>query len=174
MKQHISGNQATFNPQLYKSFIGAFFEQECPQLGGFLTRQVLVKCINDMVLQFSPETRHMRPGQINWPTVHKNEKGYYGKSMKNTRLTNVVLDLIQPEDAADRADGKKRRDIKKEAAGRLCRQAFEQDGCMTNAEIAIVFKISPPTVSKYIAEIETVQQVSRETYHSVRLLSVIS
>jgi len=208
MKQHISGNHATFNPQLHKSFVGAlgaFFEQECPQLGGFRTRQVLVKCINDMVMQFFPETSHMRPGQITWPTVHKNEKGSYGKSMKNTRLTNVILDLIQPQDAADRADGKKLRVIKKEAAARLCRQAFEQDGCMTNAEIAIMLKISPPTVSKYIAEIETesqtvlprrgtihdmgpslthkkiiinklfieqktVQQVSRETYHSVRAI----
>lgn len=208
MKQHISANHATFNPQLHKSFegaLGAFFEQECPQLSGFRTRQVLVKCINDMVLQFFPETSHMRPGQITWPTVHKDEKGSYGKSMKNTRLTNVVLDLVQQQDAADRADGKKLRDIKKEATARLCRQAFEQDGCMTNAEIAIMLKISPLTVSKYIAEIETesqtvlprrgtihdmgpslthkkiiinklfieqktVQQVSRETYHSVRAI----
>jgi DNA-binding CsgD family transcriptional regulator len=208
MKQHISANHATFNPQLYKSFVGAlgaFFEQECPQLGGFRTRQVLVKCIHDMVLKFFPETSHMRPGQITWPTVHKNEKGSYGKSMKSTRLTNVVLDLIQQQDVIDRADGKKLRDIKKEAAGRLCRQAFEQDGCMTNAEIAIILKISPATVSKYIAEIEiesqtvlprrgtihdmgpslthkkiiinklfieqkTVQQVSRETYHSIQAI----
>lgn len=208
MKQHITNNQAAFNPQLYKSFQGAleaFFAQECPQLGGFRTRQVLVKTINDMVLQFFPETNHMRPGQISWPTVHKDEKGSYGKSIKNTRLTSVVLDLVQSQDAMDRAKGKKLREIKKEATGRICRQAFEQDGCMTNAEIAILLKIAPATVSKYISEIEnesqtvlprrgtihdmgpslthkkiiinklfieqkTVQQVSRETYHSVHAI----
>ncbi|MFA6716884.1 MAG: DUF1670 domain-containing protein [Victivallaceae bacterium] len=208
MKQHITNNQAAFNPQFYKSFMGAleaFFAQECPQIAGFRTRQVLVKTINDMVLQFFPETNHLRPGQISWPTVHKNEKGSYGKSIKNTRLTNVVLDLVQSQDAMDRAKGRKLREIKKEAAERICRQAFEQDGCMTNAEIAIILKISQPTVSKYISEIETesqtvlprrgtihdmgpslthkkiiinklfieqktVQQVSRETYHSVRAI----
>lgn len=206
MKRHISSNSATFTPQSFKTFIGAliaFFEQECPQIGGFKTRQVLVQSINDMVMKFYPETNHLRPGQITWPTVHKDEKGSYGKSMKNTRLTNVILDLVQQQDAAERADGKRLRDIKKEATGRLCRQAFEQDGCMTNAEIAIMLKISPSTVGKYIAEIETesqtvlprrgtihdmgpslthkriiinklfieqktVQQVCRETYHSVR------
>lgn len=208
MKRHITDNQAVFNPQAYKSFtgaLGAFLEQECPQLGGFRTRQVLVKTINDMVLRFFPETNHLRPGQITWPTVHKNEKGSYGKSIKNTRLTNVVIDLVQTQDAMDRGNGKKLREIKKEATGRICRQAFEQDGCMTNAEIAILLKIAPATVSKYISEIEienqtvlprrgtihdmgpslthkkiiinklfieqkTVQQVSRETYHSVRAI----
>lgn len=208
MKHHISANQATFSPQCYKSFtgaLGAFFEQECPQLGGLRTRQVLVKCINDMVLKFFPETNHMKPGQIIWTTVHKDEKGSYGKSMENTELTNVVLDLIQPQDAAERAEGKKLREIKKEAVARMCRQSFEQGGCMTNAELAIILKISPATVGKYIAEVETetqtvlprrgtihdmgpslthkkiiinklfieqktVQQVSRETYHSVRAI----
>lgn len=208
MNKHISGCYATFNPQLYKTFEGAliaFIEQECPQLGGFQTRQVLARCIADMVRQFYPETSHMSPGQITWPTVHKDEKGSYGKSIKNTRLTNVVLDLVQPHDAADRASGKRLREIKKDAAARLCCQAFEQEGCLTNAEIAIMLKISPPTVSKYISEVETetqtvlprrgtihdmgpslthkkiiinklfidqktVQQVSRETYHSVQAI----
>ena len=90
--------------------------------------------------------------------------------MKSTRLTNVVLDLIQQQDVIDRANGKKLRDIKKEAAARLCRQAFEQDGCMTNAEIAIILKISPPTVSKYIAEIEIESQTvlpRRGTIHDM-------
>ena len=44
MKRDMTDNQAVFNPQMYKSFTGAleaFFEQECPQLGGFRTRQVV-------------------------------------------------------------------------------------------------------------------------------------
>jgi hypothetical protein len=158
MKNNLTANQATFNPQAYKSFEGAleaFFSSECPQLGGFRTRQVLVKSILDMVNKFYPETSHMRPGQVTWPTVHKNEKSSYGKSMKQTRLTTVILDLVQTSDAKDRADGKKLKTIKKEAVARLCKQSFEQEGCMTNAELAILLKISPATVSKYINEWET-------------------
>lgn len=204
MKQHLSATHAAFGPQSFKNFAGAlaaFFEQECPQLGGFRTRQVLVKSIIDMVEKFYPETSHLRPGQISWPTVHKDEKGSYGKSIANTRLTSVVLDLVQVGDAAERAEGKRLREVKKEAVARLCVQAYEQNGCMTNTELAVLLKISPFTVGKYIAEFElekqtvlprrgtihdmgpslthkkiiiqklfieqkTVQQVSRETYHS--------
>lgn len=205
MKNNIDANHATFCPQAYKCFEGAleaFFSYECPQLGGIRTRQVLVKSISDMVNQFYPETSHMKPGQVTWPTVHRDEFSSYGKSIKKTRLTTVVLDLVQSQDALERAKGKRLRVVKKEAIARMSKQAFNQEGCLTNAELAILLKISPSTVSKYIKEWEeenrevlprrgsihdigptlthkriiiqklfieqkTVQQVSRETSHSL-------
>lgn len=208
MKKHVSHNEASFGPQRYKNFagaLGAFFEQECPQIGGHRTRLVLVNSICSMVASFYPKTTHMSPGQISWTTVSKDEKGSYGKSVANTLLTNVVLDLVQSHDADERAAGKKVIEVKKEAVARLCKQAYEQDGCLTNAELAILLKISPMTVSKYIAEVElknntvlprrgtihdmgpslthkkiiinklfieqkSVQQVSRETYHSFQAI----
>jgi hypothetical protein len=205
MKKNIDANHATFCPQAFKCFEGAleaFFSYECPQIGGVRTRQVLVKSIIDMVRQFYPETSHMQPGQVTWPTVHRDEFSSYGKSIKETRLTTVVLNLVQSQDALDRAKGKRLRVIKKEAVARLCKQAFNQEGCLTNAELSILLKMSPSTVSKYIKEWEienrevlprrgsihdigptlthkriiieklfieqkTVQQVSRETCHSL-------
>ena len=208
MSKQISDNEAVYKPQYYKTFPGAleaFFSQECPQLGGFRTRQVLVKSINDMVLNFFPNTSNMRQGQVNWITVHKNEKSSYGKSIKNTKLTNVILDLVQERDPLDRANGKRLREMKKEAVVRLHNQAFDQNGCLTNAETSILLKISPSTVGKYIKEYElenktviprrgtihdigpslthkkiiihklfierkTVQQTSKETFHSLEAI----
>jgi hypothetical protein len=205
MKKTIDANQATFQPQVYKCFGGAleaFLCSECPQIGGMRTRQVLVKSITDMVHQFYPETSHMQPGQILWPTVHFEEFSSYGKSIRETRLQPVILDLISSNEALERSKGKKLKIIKKEAIVRLCKQAFDQEGCLTNAELAILLKISPSTVSKYIKEWEqenremlprrgsihdmgptlthkkiiieklfieqkSVQQVSRETRHSL-------
>lgn len=208
MNKKVSSNQATYTPQFYKTFSGAleaFFAEECPQLGGFRTRQVLVNSLRNMVLKFFPKTEYMNQGQISWATVHKDEKMSYGKAINNTRLTNVILELVQEHDPLERADGKKLRDIKKEAVARLHKQAYHQDGCLTNAETAILLKISPGTVSKYIKEWEaenneviprrgtihdigpslthkkiiieklfiekkTVQQVSRETFHSLQAI----
>jgi len=140
MKKEMSHYQATYGPMNFKTFAGAlesFFSQECPQLGGVKTRQVLVQSIMEMVNEFYPETSNMRQGQTLWTTVDKNEKSSYGKSIRNTRLTQVILDLVRPEDIMERADGKKLKDIKQEAAVRLFEQAYEQGGCMTNAEVAI-------------------------------------
>jgi hypothetical protein len=81
--------------------------------------------------------------------VHPPRKG---KTIKNSRLTPVVLDLIPATDITDRANSKKLRELKKDAAARLCRQAFDQDGCMTLAELSILLKMAPTTASKYLRE----------------------
>lgn len=154
MKTHASHAAATYEPQSFKSFEGAlfsFFRNECPQLGGDRTRQALVQEIHAMVRRFFPATGHLEAGQTVWPTVHKDAKGAYGKRIQDTELTTVVLDLVLPGDAADRAAGRKLRDIKIDAAARLCIQAYEQDGCLTNAELAILLKIAPETAGRYIA-----------------------
>lgn len=161
MKKKMSQNQATFTPQSYKSFGGAleaFFSLECPAIGGELTRKVLVKGVVDMVNQFYPETTHLRQGQVCWPTVHRDELSSYGKSIKETTLTTVVLDLIPSSEAIERAKGKRLRLIKKESIARMCKQAYEQEGCLTSAELSLLLKISPTTVGKYIKEWETEKQ----------------
>ncbi|MDK2856894.1 MAG: hypothetical protein PWQ89_13 [Verrucomicrobiota bacterium] len=118
------------------------------------TRQVLAQAVQGMVGEFYPEASHLRQGQIQWVTVDKDETSSYGKSMRQTKLKNVGLDLVRSKDIAERAEDKRLREIRKEAAVRLFKQADEQNGCMTNAEVAILLKISPCTVSKYVHEWE--------------------
>ena len=157
MNQQRNHHAEAYGPMQYKTFAGAlcaFFQAECPQLGGQRTRQVLVQSITEMVGRFYPETSHLRPGQIQWTTVHRDAKPSYGKTIQNTQLASVILDLVRPEDAKERSEGKCLRDLKKEAVARLLQQAFEQEGCLTNVETAILLKISPATVGKYIREWE--------------------
>lgn len=173
MKTAENSTFAAYEPQRYKTFQGAleaFFEQECPQLGGTRTRMTLVNAIFQMVQSFFPDSTNLKQGQIIWTTVHKNEKGAYGKKIKNSRLTPVVVDLIPPSDIAERAKGKKLRDLKKDAAVRICRQAYKQDGCMTLAELSILLKMAPSTASKYIREYEKEEQIvvpRRGTIHDM-------
>ncbi len=205
MKKHESHAASTYSPQTFKSFGGALFaflEKEFPQVAGGLTRQMLVAQIEKMVSEFFPSTSHLAAGQTKWTTVHKNAKASYGKRIQDTELTSVVLDLVQSCDAGDRAGGKRLRDMKKEAVARLCKQAYKQNGCLTNAELSILLKTSAGAIGKYISEWElehntvlprrgtihdmgptlthkkiiihklfieqkSVQQVSRETHHSL-------
>lgn len=205
MKNMTSSAAATYTPQEYKTFTGAlcaFLEKEFPQLMGNQSRIMLAQVINEMVSKFFPKAENLRPGEVPWITVGKDEFSSYGKSISQTELVPVTLTLIQSNDAHDRAEGRRLREIKKESAIRLATEAYEQGGCMTNAEIAILLKISTATVSKYIKEWElenkkvvprrgsihdigptlthkkiiihklfieqkSVQQTSRETFHSL-------
>jgi len=173
MNTQLEHAKEIYNPMTYKNFAGAlsaFLTEECPQVGGSMTRQVLVRAICDMVHQFYPQTTHMRPGQINWTTIDKKEKPSYGKKTSDCHLTNVTLDLVKEDDAQQRAEGRKLRDIKKDSTVRLFQQSDQQGGTMTNAEIGILLKISASTVSKYVREYERENDVvvpRRGTIHDM-------
>jgi len=97
---------AMFGPQQYKTFQGAleaFLANEFPQLSGKLARIALVNGIYQMVRKFFPDTSHLKQGQVLWTTIHKDERGAYGKTITDSKLTPVVLDLIPPEDIIERA-----------------------------------------------------------------------
>jgi DNA-binding NarL/FixJ family response regulator len=161
MKTTLAQANVVYAPGQHKTFagaLGAFFEQECPQLGGSRTRQVLVQQVQTMVEQFYPETSRLRSGQVQWTAVAADETASYGKSIRQTRLQSVVLDLVRPDDVLERAHGRRLKDVKKEATARLFRQAHAQQGCLTHADVAILLKMSYSTVCKYVREWEDEHQ----------------
>ena len=161
MRKELTAAQADYNPQFYKSFEGAleaFFSEECPQLGGARTRRLLVDVIRDMVTEFFPSTSCLSAGQTPWTCVHKDARSSYAKTINQTRLTPVVLDLVKTSEIADRAAGVSLEDIRKEAVARLFKQAYAQDGVLTSAEVAVMLKIGTSTVGNYIAQWEEENQ----------------
>ena len=157
MSERIQHARDTFGPQLFKTFEGAlnsFMEAECPQLGGLRTRQTLVGAIAELVHAHFPSTSHLGQGQIRWTAVHKDERSSYGKTISQSRLTPVVLDLLPTSEIEARAQGAKLREVKKEAVARLFTQTYQQSGVLTNAEVALLLKLSAGTVGTYRREWE--------------------
>lgn len=157
MSDHLQQARDTFGPQTFKTFegaLGAFLATECPQLGGARTRITLVRAIAQLVQAHFPSSTHMAQGQVRWTTVHKDEKSSYGKTIAQSQLAPVVLDLLPHSEVQARADGTRLREVKKEAVARLFTQAYEQHGVMTNAEVALLMKLSPGTISQYRREWE--------------------
>jgi len=149
--------ERTYGPTEQKTFTGAlgsFFAREFPQLMGERARRAVVQGVVEMVHRFFPETSHLRPGQTPWTTVAKQTTSSYGKTIGDTPLVGVVLNVLAEDEVAQRKNGKRLRELKIEAVGRLCEQADEQGGCLTSAELAVLLKTTPPTISKYIRAYE--------------------
>lgn len=145
----------TYGPQEQKTFLGAlesFLAKELPAIAGDRARRAIAQGLTEMVHRFYPETTHLRPGQTPWVTVAKDESSSYGKSMSKTKLVSVNLQLIGEDEAAKRKKGARLREIKIESVARACNEADAQGGCLTAAELALMFKTTPTTISKYIGE----------------------
>jgi DNA-binding CsgD family transcriptional regulator len=173
MKSSKSSVEAQFGPLQKKTFASAlslFFEQQCPQMGGHLTRQVLVNTIRKLVDEFYPANTHLRMGQIMWPAVDEKEHAAYGKSMQKTRIKPVFVDMIAPEDIEAAFKGEKRRRIRQQATVRLFHQAKEQGGVLTEVDVATMMRLSPATISNYVRNWEKEHQTlvpRRGTIHDM-------
>jgi len=173
MKSSKSSLEAQFGPLQKKTFASAlslFFEQQCPQMGGYLTRQVLVNNIQKLVDEFYPANTHLRMGQIMWPAVDENEQTAYGKSMEKTRIKPVFVDMIAPEDIEAAFKGEKRMRIRQQATVRLFHQAKEQGGVLTGVDVATMMRLSPATISNYVRKWEKEHQTlvpRRGTIHDM-------
>lgn len=148
---------STYGPAAQKTFTGAlesFFASEFPQLAGERARRSVVQGIVEMVHRFFPATSHLRQGQTTWISVAKNEVSSYGKTITETRMVPVIVTLLAEDEAKQRRDGKRLRDIKRQSVARACLEIDQQGGCVTAAELALMFKTTPTTVGKYIAHWE--------------------
>jgi len=150
--------KVTYGPMLqktYSSALNAFLEKEIPSAGGPLVRELLVKNLVDITEQYFPDTEKMRPGQIQWAAVKKDANVRKGATMRDTPQKSLILDLVPPSVVPDRINGRSIIKIRKEAIVRLFRQADQQGGCLTSADVAVLLNLSDHDVCRYIKEIET-------------------
>ena len=161
MKKSLSSLAASFGPLEKKTFASAlnrFLQDQCPQMGGDLTRGVLVTQIQKLVEEFYPPHTHLRMGQVMWPAIDENETAAYGKTMEKTRLKPVFLDLIAQEDIEAVLKAEARPLIRQRATVRLFKQAKEQGGVLSCADVASLMRLSLATVSKYVRSWEKEKQ----------------
>jgi len=173
MKSSKSSLEAQFGPLQKKTFAAAldrFFAEQCPQLGGHLTRQVIVNKVQDMVEEFYPPNTHLRMGQVMWPAVDENETAAYGKTIEKTKLRPVFIDMIAPEDIEAVLKGEKAKTIRQHVAIRMFHQAKEQGGVFTSVDVATMMRLSSATISNYARDWEKQNQTSvprRGTIHDM-------
>jgi hypothetical protein len=138
----------------FKSALDGFFRENVPQLGGALTRAPVVERIYQMVEEYFPSTERLKMGQMIWYAVDEAEKAGYGKSLQNSKLRPVILDILHETDIEDVLQGVRKRERQKKVAVRLFTQSYEQKGVLTNADVGSMMRLSPVTVSGYIREYE--------------------
>lgn len=170
MKGKVQYQASPFEKKGFHHALDSFFAENVPQLGGFLTRKAVVDKIVEMIESYYPSSERLKMGQMIWFAVHKDEKAGYGKKLESCRQTPVILDVINHADISDLLNNIKKRERQKKVVVRLFRQAYEQDGVLTNADVASIMRLSPATISKYVREYEKEHEVlipRRGTIHDI-------
>jgi len=135
-----------------KEDIKELIERDYSMIAGNKVRNMFADDVLKIIEKRYEECRNIETGQVLWFAVDKNEKWSYGKNAKNTRLVPVKLTLISMEDIDMLSSGCSLREVRERRIVRLFKEAYEQEGLLSNNDVAMLLNISPTTVSKHLRE----------------------
>ena len=157
MRKDKSRKQAVYGPTGRKTFHSALrhlLESTFPgQFSGDIS-DLFAHKVEDLYGQFHPDQGHMQVGRVLWSAVAVDDPPARGKTIENTRLVPVVLELLSPEDidyviAQGTGVGLRRRRV-----ARILQQAYEQGGVLSCADVALMLGVSASTIARDVREVE--------------------
>lgn len=112
---------------------------------------VLIQRFLNIIEEYAPLQKRLRPYQTLVLAVDKHEKFGYGKKMDQCRLVPVMLNLITPEELQELADGAKIRDLRPRIAARILKEAYDQGGVLPFSTVGLLIGLhSVTTVSNAV------------------------
>ena len=141
-----------------------------PQIGGPRIDTLCARMLLEVVEAHLRPRDHVRHGQALWMAYGVDDPPRRGKRTADAELVPVVLNLSTPEDIDARLARQSSRERLTAKAVRLCRQAFEQGGLLSNCDLAELLAIQDSYAAHLLAahEDRTGQVVPRRaTVHDV-------
>lgn len=144
--------------------------QEFPRIGGPRIRELCAEMILEVVRQHVRSPEQICHGQVLWMAIPVDDPPKCQPRFAEQKLVPVVLQVSNHEDVQMRLDRKPAGERLKQKAIRLCQQAYEQGGLLSNCDLAELLSTGDSHISHLLADHERVtgQLVPRRaTLHDV-------
>lgn len=126
------------------------FETDFSFIGMGKVLNLLVSNIMQHIEAYMPE--RAPPGKVVVSAISKDAPKGHHRGVRGLPQVPVKLDVINEEIINRYANNEKVRKIKKDYVIRLFKQAYQQGGVLSSADVAILTKMSAATVSNYVRE----------------------
>lgn len=94
----------------------------------------------------------VKNGQMVWHAVPIHEYPKKGKSMAQTKLIPVVLDIISDQDIDDMKKPLHHREIRMKKIERWTQQAYDQGALLSQLDLAVLLGVNEYTAGQYVRE----------------------
>jgi len=128
--------------------------KEFPRIGGRRIRQLCAEMILEVVSGHLRPREHLRHGQVLWTAVHRDHPPRYHQRIADSELVPVVLDLSVSEDIEARLARRRPAEILRRKAVRLCEQAYEQNGLLSNCDLAELLGVADSRIAAVLGRHE--------------------
>jgi hypothetical protein len=128
--------------------------KEFPRIGGPRIRLLCADMILEVVLKHMRSHEHVAHGQVLWMAVSVNDPPRHHQRIIDTDLVPVLLDLCTADDVQQRIDRLPTPQRLLRKAIRLCEQAHQQGGLLSNCDLAELLNTDDSRVAQVLAEHE--------------------
>lgn len=115
----------------------------------------LCTAIEKLVESFYPLHTRLKMGQMLWSAVHETERPSYGKRIQDCKIVPVVLTLVNSDDIKALKNNSKAHELHACVIKRLCEEAQQQHGVLTEADLRAITKLSLSHISSLIRKYES-------------------
>lgn len=121
---------------------------------GTITAEAIVDDILSLIEQYYRYTDHsfLKQGQMVWPAVPIDEYPQKGKSMAQTRLKPIVLDIIADDDIEAMKIPMHHREIRMNKIERWTHQTYDQGALLSQLDLAVLLGVREKTAGEYVRE----------------------
>jgi DNA-binding XRE family transcriptional regulator len=135
-----------------ESAIKHMINDEYSFIGGEKIQEMFANDMVRLFRQYSRDPWNLEVGQTLWFAVDKNEKPGPAKTLAKMRITPVILSVTHEEDKQMKTNGYSHKEVRKFKVARLLREAYSQNGVLTQADVAELIGVSAGTIGKDIRE----------------------
>jgi hypothetical protein len=128
--------------------------KEFPRIGGPRICQLCADMILEVIFKHMRRQDHVSHGQTLWMAVRVNDPPRQHQKIADTELVPVLLDLCTADDVHQRIERRPAPQRLLQKVLRLCEQAYQQGGLLSNCDLAEMLNTSDSQIAHVLAEHE--------------------
>ncbi len=162
-----------FSTQLTRTLrhaVGQRIAKEFPRIGGQRIQMMCADMILEVVMSHLKPREKMFHGQILWYAVSKDSPPSRRRAILESDMVPVVLDLSHPDDVEALLNKKPASKRLLLRCLRLCQQAFEQGGLLSNCDLQLLLHANNSQIASLLRQWEDEHECvvpRRATLHDV-------
>jgi hypothetical protein len=138
----------------FRSSLGHLLQTEFPGVFGPTVTQLFCDRVDALYESFHPQGSRFRSGQCLWIAVAVDDPPRRHKTIEQTRLVPVILDLVTRDDLEDAANASVRYNTRPKKVLRLFRQAHAQGALLTEADVSLLLHMPINSISAIVLKHE--------------------
>ena len=157
MGRRVDDVESKFRPLKDRTVVNSLAQclhEQFPRIGGPRIRKLCAEMILDTLEDHLVSHKRLTHGQVVWLATAEDDPPRRHRKASETRTVPVILDLSTDDDIQARIDRVKPRERLLAKGMRLCRQAHEQGGLLSNSDLAELLRVDSSTMGSLIAKHE--------------------